>query len=360
MVPRIMSNIRQCIWKPQWIGDSIRSFFLQKQVQKISYLPYLMARYSRLMSKHQRFRAGENRIAPHLCNTMVLPRTVYTGNREKESNLPSVSIPARSLYSISLPVFMKLFCLSIATILLVTSADAKSASPQMEHNAFLRKPVFSAKALAQQVGSDPTVLKRYERHFMLNKDVLKEYFTKLELVPLRETRRYLVYNVDANFKIKKKMLILQKGTLVFADKTGKPVLKRTCGNPMVAYLPPKGQIAAKFIPPKYAISGIDAVESPIVYAMASEPEPSVEPTVTPIENPAPTPVATPLADPLPPALPALPGAFGPSLPWLPIVILPFLPGGDKPTDPPVPEPMSIAVLGMGVSSLLMRRRSRPK
>ena len=129
---------------------------------------------------------------------------------------------------------------------------------------------------------------------------------------------------------------------------------------MVAYLPPKGQIAAKFIPPKYAISGIDAVESPIVYAMASEPEPMAEPTITPVEPPVTVPA--PPVEPLPPALPALPGAFIPALPWWPIAVLPFIPGGGGggPTDPPVPEPMSIAVLGMGVSSLLMRRRSRPK
>jgi hypothetical protein len=255
---------------------------------------------------------------------------------------------------------MKFFYSSIATTLLVISAEAKSASPQMEHNSFLQKPVFSTKALTQQVGSDPTVLKRYERHFMLNKDVLKEYFGRLELMPLRETRRYLVYNVDASFKINKKMLILQKGTLVFADTNGKPILKRTCGNPMVAYLPPKGQIAAKFVPPKYALSGTTAVESPTVYSMASEPEPMVEPTITPTESPIPTPEPTPLVDPLPPALPTLPGAFMPSLPWLPIAILPFLPGGDKPTDPPVPEPVSIAVLGMGVGSLLLRRRRGPQ
>jgi len=54
---------------------------------------------------------------------------------------------------------------------------------------------------------------------MLNKDVPKEYFTKLELMPLRETRRYLVYNVDSKFRINKKMLILQKGTLVLPTKT---------------------------------------------------------------------------------------------------------------------------------------------
>jgi len=291
---------------------------------------------------------------------IVLPRFAYRPKTSAPSTLLEAQYVDRARLSLPALKSMKLFGTVFATLLIVISAHAKDASPQMEHNAFLRKPVFSANGLAAQVGSDPTVLKRYERHFVLNKDVLKEYFTKLELMPLRETRRYLVYNVDSKFRINKKMLILQKGTLVFADKNGKPILKRTCGNPMVAYLPPKGQIAAKFIPPKYAISGIDAVESPIVYAMASEPEPMVEPTITPVEPPVTVPA--PPVEPLPPALPALPGAFIPALPWWPIAVLPFIPGGGGggPTDPPVPEPMSIAVLGMGVSSLLMRRRSRPK
>ena len=290
----------------------------------------------------------------------MLPRTVYSPDVCRSSNLFAAQYVDGARNILPALKFMKLFGTVVATLVLVISAQAKDAAPQMEHNAFLRKPVFSARGLSQQVASDPTVLKRYERHFMLNKDVLKEYFAKLELMPLRETRRYLVYNVDSHFKINKKMLILQKGTLVFADKNGKPILKRTCGNPMVAYLPPKGQIAAKFIPPKYAISGIDAVESPIVYAMASEPEPMVEPTITPVEPPTVTP--TPPVEPLPPALPALPGAFAPALPWWPIAVLPFIPGGGGggPSDPPVPEPMTIAVLGMGVSSLLLRRRSGPK
>ena len=291
---------------------------------------------------------------------MVLPRTAYTRSAGHLSNLVNAQDLPRAQFATTPFKSMKLLCSVIATCLLVITAHAKDVSPQMEHNAFLRKPVFSSKALVQQVSTDPTVLKRYERHFMLNKDVLKDYFTKLELMPLRETRRYLVYNVDSKFRINKKMLILQKGTLVFADKSGKPVLKRTCGNPMVAYLPPKGQIAAKFIPPKYAMSGIDAVESPIVYAMASEPEPTLEPTITPVEPPVTVP--TPPVEPLAPAIPQLPGTFTPSLPWWPIVVLPFIPGGGGggPSDPPVPEPMTIAVLGMGVSSLLLRRRRGPK
>ncbi|RYD31476.1 MAG: hypothetical protein EOP85_22720, partial [Verrucomicrobiaceae bacterium] len=130
--------------------------------------------------------------------------------------------------------------IGLVCLLSLTSITSAQQEPRMEHNAFLRKPVLSAEGLTEQVGSDPVVLKRYEKHFMMDKKGLKDYMAKLRLKPLGETKRFYVYNVDKKFVIRKRLLTVRRGTMVFVDPNGKPVLKRSCGNPLISYLPPKG------------------------------------------------------------------------------------------------------------------------
>ncbi len=93
----------------------------------------------------------------------------------------------------------------------------------------------------RQVQTDPVVLHRYEKHFMMSGPTLVHYFKGLHLEPLTQAKRYLVYNVDDSFFIAHRLLHLTPGTLVFADASHKPILKRSCGNPMTAYLPALGE-----------------------------------------------------------------------------------------------------------------------
>ena len=225
----------------------------------------------------------------------------------------------------------------------------------MEHNAFLDKPVFTTDDLVRQVGSDPMVLARYVRHFMMDKGKLRRYFKTLELHPLKETRRYLVYNVSPSLSVGKKMLYMRKGTLVFTDHKGKPILKRSCGNPMVASLPAIGSTASRFAPAKRQDAEVKLGDDAVT-TMAESPDTMVTTSIQPSEFVEPEPGAPP-APPIPPAPPTFftPPPFSP-WPFLPIVPLRLHP----PSNPPVPEPISILAFGAGLGgySLVRRRRNR--
>ena len=131
------------------------------------------------------------------------------------------------------------------SLVCIILATAPSAFGRPEHNAFLNSPVASTDQLIKQLHRDPQVLKRYERHFMMSEPTLVHYFKGLHVEPLTHDKKYLVFNVDDAFSIKHRLLHLKKGTLVFADSSHKPILKRSCGNPMVAYLPALGESAQK-------------------------------------------------------------------------------------------------------------------
>jgi hypothetical protein len=250
--------------------------------------------------------------------------------------------------------------LSILLIACATSAQAQ----QMEHNAFLNKPVFSTEELVKQVGSDPKVLSRFVKHFMMDKDRLRRYFTTLNLTPLQKSRKYLVYNVDKNLVVRKKMLTMKKGTLVFSDKKGKPILRRSCGNPMVAYLPPIGTTSSRFAPVKPADAEVTVIEPEMMAAPSTPPESLAETSVPPtiVETPtAPAPSGGPASPPTrgfspprPPSIPPLnPAALGGALAGLNSLVPP------KREVPPVPDPATLLTLlgGMGAYGL-RRRRSR--
>jgi hypothetical protein len=131
--------------------------------------------------------------------------------------------------------------ITFAAILLTSHV----AFARPEHNAFLDKPVFSTADLLKQLHSDSEVRGRYERHFKMSEPTLVYYFKGLHLEALKQDKRYLVFNVDDHFVIHHRLLHLKKGVLVFADDTHTAVLKRSCGNPMIAYLPALGENTPK-------------------------------------------------------------------------------------------------------------------
>ncbi len=136
------------------------------------------------------------------------------------------------------PIYMRFSKGSLTALICLTSLTAWS---RPEHNAFLNKSVFTTSQLVHQVQSDPIVLHRYEKHFKMSEPTLIHYFQGLHLEPLKVEKRYLVFNVDDSFVIGHRLLHLKPGTLVFADSSHKPILKRSCGNPMTDYLPALGE-----------------------------------------------------------------------------------------------------------------------
>jgi hypothetical protein len=244
--------------------------------------------------------------------------------------------------------------------LLVVGTTMTANAQTMEKGAFLNKPVFSTKELLKQVDQDPQVAKRFSKHFMMDKNQLKRVFSGLTLKQLPVTRRYEVYNVDSKLKVGKKKLLFKKGTLAFVDRTGKPILKRSCGNPM-AVVPPVGLTAG--ITTEIKPVELATVAPEEVYASATEPEMSIIDTAITPDLPAVetaeevTSVTESMIEPV--ASPIIPVAAAAGLsPWLGILAIPPLlirPGGGGGNTPPVPEPASLLVLA-GAAAFIRRRQ----
>jgi hypothetical protein len=253
----------------------------------------------------------------------------------------------------------------------VVFVSMSAAFARTEHNSFLETPVMSTSALITEVQHDPLVRKRYERQFLMSETELVRYFSSLHVEPLKEDRRYLVFNVDDSMIIRSRMLHLTRGTLVFADATHKPVLKCSCGNPMSAALPAVGEndsfvhsLAGGLIAftrsaenpgdnePLVAdntnmmtgeVPSLD--ETPEIEPPGSRPQP-FEPI------PTPTPVPIPIS-----GVPPL--GFLPLIPLIPLIpIIWHNPGPPPPTPFATPEPASFAPLGLGVLALAWKRRKK--
>ena len=234
-----------------------------------------------------------------------------------------------------------------ATCLLVACAIA-SASDRTEPNAFLDTNASNVPQLIQEVRSNRRVCDRYERHFGKTKDALIEYFGTLHLAKLNAEGIYQIYSVDDQGIIKAHAQKLKSGTRVFADASGQPVLKASCGNAMIpgsnlvsmVMTPPIGDPngplhSADFTTPvsedAKIMQGVAVVpESPIALAPAM-PTPDV---VTGNRNQGLS---------ILPVLLGLGGAAGIGLA-----------GHGGP--PAVPEPASLIVIGSALISLKMRRK----
>jgi len=251
---------------------------------------------------------------------------------------------------------------SLITLAVALGVFAISSAAKMERGSFLNKPVFSTKELVAQLDSDPVVAKRFERHFQMDRRDIRKIFSNLERKPLPVTRRYEVYNVDSMYKVGKKNLLFKKGTMAFVNKAGKPILKRSCGNPM-AILPPVG-VTAQSIEEPVPVE-LASTEAPMVFATTVEPELNILETAIVPELPAietanmaeAVTAVEPTTAIIPPVVPIVPAAFSP---WLGLLGLPIFAinprGGGGNTPPPVPEPASLLVLAGGAATLLRRKR----
>jgi hypothetical protein len=273
-------------------------------------------------------------------------------------------------------VVMTLFGLLTGTII---AAESIAVVPR---NSYLIRPVASAWELANQIRTEPVVAQRYARHFKRSAWEFADYVEKnLRLTRLEQAQTFNVYYAPPDNRLLVVRRTLPKGTPVFVEKrSGKPILKANCGNPLTpaASIPPPQatlpiEIASVATPiPMFAdtinapqapvIEIVEIAEAPIEEVVAADVLPT-ETLVETLPESAPEPEA-------PPALAAVPSAPTPQLP--PIVTgggpnwLPFLPliallaprGGNDST--PIPEPTSALILSAGLGLLypLSRRALR--
>lgn len=266
--------------------------------------------------------------------------------------------------------------------LLAGTAIAVESIAVVPRNSYLVRPVASARELANQIRTEPVVAQRYARHFKRSAWEFADYVEKnLRLTRLDRAQTFNVYYAPPDDRLLVVRRTLPKGTPVFVDKrSGKPILKANCGNPLTpaASIPPPQatlpiEIASVATPtPVFAevidtpqtptIEVVEIADAPIEEVVAADvlptetlvetlpeaaPEPEVPPTLAPV-------AASPTTQ-LPPVI------TGGGLNWLPLLsLVAFITpqGGD--TYEPIPEPTSALILGAGLGLLypLSRRALR--
>ena len=272
--------------------------------------------------------------------------------------------------------------LAVGFAILTSVAIAAESIAVVPRNSYLIRPVASARELANQIRTEPVVAQRYARHFRRSAWEFADYVEKhLRLTRLERAQTFNVYYAPPDDRLLVVRRTLPKGTPVFVEKrSGKPILKANCGNPLTpaASIPPPQatrpiEIASVATPtPVFAevidtpqtptIEIVEIVDAPIEEVVAADvlptetlvetlpeaaPEPEAPPTLAPV-------AASPTTQ-LPPAITS--GGFN-WLPFLPLVALITPREGD--TFEPIPEPTSALILGAGLGLLypLSRRALR--
>ncbi|MDW8052087.1 MAG: DUF6777-containing protein [Armatimonadota bacterium] len=237
-------------------------------------------------------------------------------------------------------------------------------------NSFIIRPVASAQELAHQIRTEPIVAQRYARHFGIDAYKFADYVEKhLRLSQLKRAQAFNVYYAPPDNRLMVVRRVLPKGTPVFVDKrTGKPVLKANCGNPLTPVVTvPTPQTHVSQSPPTAVSTTPTLVEAPsearmpdveLVELAEAPVEEVVTTDVLPVEGltetlpetaPEPEGAVPPVASPSVPEVPTV-TARPPSL----LLLLPFLaliPPRSGDDYEPIPEPSSAAILGAGLGLL---------
>lgn len=221
-------------------------------------------------------------------------------------------------------------------------------------DSYLQYKVYSVDQLIQQVSSNPTVRKRFARHFQIPESRVVSYM-RANLVEsyIPKDGRYTVYCARPSGRFYPVHQTFHRGTKVFALRNGEPVMKWVCGNPLSRFLP-SVQVHLSQLPPK----------------VVTKVSPSVQ-ELTPVEPEnilLPSEVSTPVYQPLVPiqlasAATPLVGHGGANLlPFLlPVALIGVHGGGGGSTNvviPAVPEPGALIYLAAGVPVILVGLRRR--
>ena len=289
--------------------------------------------------------------------------------------------------------------LLVAAVGLAAPARALLMPRSVPPASFLNYHVDTASQLTYEVTYDRVVQARLAHHFHLSGPAMCAYVRdNLVLKRLPAPFRTRVYCLSPRGREYFVIMTLKRGSLVFAlRRTGQPILRLVCGNPLVAALPPtpaKKAAAARppvshvkpslleraAAPPAHAILAAPSVPSaatlPTVSVISGTPSGVIFTATGSVASAGPPvwlvwlPVAGGLVAVLPhgggsdspsgpvPGLPTLPETH-PTSGTPPLIIPP--PGGPVPGGPPppaVPEPNPACVFAIGALALGALRLAR--
>lgn len=226
---------------------------------------------------------------------------------------------------------------------------AALSQARTEGNSFLNKPASTPSDLVRQVETDPEVRGRYMRHFGMTKTEVVDMLSKLRLGRLATDGVFTVYNVPKWEEVRSKALLFKKGTLVWYDNDGRPVLKASCGNPMV-----RGTDIGQ------ALVSTGVKIEPVTEPRALTPiYPETEFIKVETTAIAPAPLEARAAEVLPvnPAVQLVSPVSGFSAGIIPVVGGLLLLGGGGGTTT-IPEPTSMIACGLGIAAMVARRRAK--
>lgn len=246
---------------------------------------------------------------------------------------------------------------------------------------FLNDPVLTTDELVEALKTNKVFRQNIAHHFHLPEERVVA-FVQDALVPMElpADTKVTNYGVTRTGYIYGKKMVLKKGTRIWATRSGDPVLKWICSNPLIARAPvlkepPKStpvasrskeigikQVAANEVAPL----GMDALPGGVV-ADNTPDEPPVIPPIKVASEPLKGSGSNSVkAAGIAAALPAIARS---GLPLLPIAgfagtIVRSQPtpgplrGGPSPSGHSVPEPGSLVLIGLGLTGLPFLRRRR--
>jgi len=268
---------------------------------------------------------------------------------------------------------------AIMVALTLSSAAHGAQQQATTQGSFLGYRANSAAELAAMVKRDPKLAARYANHFGTTSGHLATYFrNRLTLIRLKQSQTAVMYYFGPDGKVVRSKRVMPAGTLVFATRSGTPVLDWRCGNPMTNALPEEKPVE-KYKPavtmekpapePKVAVA--PSVTETVVEKVLEQPPAelvtvaALPPTALSTPPPAPTlsavlpPVLEAAAAPAVTAVGAVPavalssGGLGWLLPLAAVGAVGAIGGAggredNPPPPPPVPEPNVIAPLSAGI------------
>ncbi len=229
--------------------------------------------------------------------------------------------------------------------LAVTACLAQDAGP----HPFIPKPARTPDALAKQIQANPVYMDRFVRHFQMAPGEVSQMVRSLRLIKLERDTEVEIFNVPSQTGvIRSKKLLLKRGTEVWADSSGTPVLKASCANPLTRTDEAQEPMVRPQLSQPVGSKELELPKGGIVEpVMAIHPIEPMEPIAPNVEFEIPptiTEVTTTGRDGAP---------FAGALLFLPTALIGFGGGGT-----PIPEPATIAALSAGLGLLALRRRKR--